>query len=470
MKRNWEEKITHTLDQIEPSQQQTHQMWTAILQSKTKKEPKKFPVFRFTAVGMCILVLSVGTGIGVNAATDGALFSSLRSFVSQPEQQKKVASEGLKKSSFTEVYAPPLVGCSDAYIIFANERGLMIYGRNQEKLLAALDLQALDCNYFNADTVMTHIMMEDDMLYMYNEYKDETKTSQVYRYDLTKAGQENALSMVDDATEIETIQKKWNKFAANRKDTFDSIPLAQGEWNGSEKLKYSEESLVWTDQNGDKQLSCMLTLADGTSRIAYHCTVPPRGGKQQTAAQAAAALAQAAKVLPKPADGPLLVALDGRCAAGKTTIAAQMARQYGWGVVHLDDFFLQPIQRTPQRMAEPGGNLDRERLIAEVLEPLRAGQQGSYRLFDCRTMALTPGTVPLPQTPIILLEGSYSCHPDLWNYCALHAFVDVEPAEQLRRLAARAPEKLEDFKTRWIPKEETYFAHFQIPERCEVKV
>ena len=147
-----------------------------------------------------------------------------------------------------------------------------------------------------------------------------------------------------------------------------------------------------------------------------------------------------------------------------------MARQYGWGVVHLDDFFLQPIQRTPQRMAEPGGNLDRERLIAEVLEPLRAGQQGSYRLFDCRTMALAPGTVPLPQTSIILLEGSYSCHPDLWNYCALHAFVDVEPAEQLRRLAARAPEKLEDFKTRWIPKEETYFAHFQIPERCEVKV
>ena len=102
--------------------------------------------------------------------------------------------------------------------------------------------------------------------------------------------------------------------------------------------------------------------------------------------------------------------------------------------------------------------------------PLRAGQQGSYRLFDCRTMALAPGTVPLPQTPIILLEGSYSCHPDLWNYCALHAFVNVEPAEQLRRLAARAPEKLEDFKTRWIPKEETYFAHFQIPERCEVKV
>lgn len=200
-----------------------------------------------------------------------------------------------------------------------------------------------------------------------------------------------------------------------------------------------------------------ITLADGTSRIAYHCTVSPRGGKQQTAAQAAAALAQAAKALPKPANGPLLVALDGRCAAGKTTItAAQMARQYGWGVVHLDDFFSAPIQRTPQRMAEPGGNLDRERLIAEVLEPLRAGQQGSYRLFDCRTMALVPGTVPLPQTPIILFRKvptpatrtcgiTAPCTP-LWMWSL---------TSSCAALLARVPEKLEDFKTRWIPKEET---------------
>lgn len=73
---------------------------------------------------------------------------------------------------------------------------------------------------FNADTVTTHIMMEDDMLYIYNEYKDETKTSQVYRYDLTNAGQEDALSMVDDATEIETIQKKWKKVRGKQKGYF----------------------------------------------------------------------------------------------------------------------------------------------------------------------------------------------------------------------------------------------------------
>ena len=122
-------------------------------------------------------------------------------------------------------------------------------------------------------------------------------------------------------------------------------------------------------------------------------------------------------------------------------------------------------------MAEPGGNLDRERLIAEVLEPLRAGQQGSYRLFDCRTMALTPGTVPLPQTPIILLEGSYSCHPGPVELLRLARLCGCGACRAAAPPCPRAPpEKLEDFKTRWIPKEETYFAHFQIPERCEVKV
>lgn len=42
------------------------------------------------------------------------------------------------------------------------------------------------------------------------------------------------------------------------------------------------------------------------------------------------------------APAPLLIALDGRCAAGKTTLANRLAEQYGWGVIHLDDFFCSP--------------------------------------------------------------------------------------------------------------------------------
>ena len=168
------------------------------------------------------------------------------------------------------------------------------------------------------------------------------------------------------------------------------------------------------------------------------------------------------------APAPLLIALDGRCAAGKTTLANRLAEQYGWGVIHLDDFFLQPAQRTSQRLAEPGGNLDRERLISEVLLPLTRHRPGVYRVFDCRTMGFAAVPRPLPAAPVVLLEGSYACHSDLRPLCGLHVFLTVDPGEQLRRLTARNPARLQDFRTRWIPMEEQYFRYFHIPETCDL--
>ena len=71
----------------------------------------------------------------------------------------------------------------------------------------------------------------------------------------------------------------------------------------------------------------------------------------------------------------LLIAVDGRCASGKTTLAATLEEETGCNVVHMDDFFLRPEQRTPQRLAEPGGNVDYERFRQEVILPLSRGDQ-----------------------------------------------------------------------------------------------
>ena len=43
----------------------------------------------------------------------------------------------------------------------------------------------------------------------------------------------------------------------------------------------------------------------------------------------------------------VFVAIDGRCAAGKTTLAQALNKRYGYPVVHMDDFFLRPEQRFP---------------------------------------------------------------------------------------------------------------------------
>ena len=57
----------------------------------------------------------------------------------------------------------------------------------------------------------------------------------------------------------------------------------------------------------------------------------------------------------------VLVAIDGRCAAGKTTLAASLQAQLECNVFHMDDFFLRPEQRTSERLHQPGGNVDYER-------------------------------------------------------------------------------------------------------------
>ena len=84
----------------------------------------------------------------------------------------------------------------------------------------------------------------------------------------------------------------------------------------------------------------------------------------------------------------ILVAIEGKCTSGKTTLAAQLAKIYDCNVFHMDDFFLQSHQRTPERFAETGGNVDYERFQEEVLLPLKAGKAFSYRPFDCSTFTL----------------------------------------------------------------------------------
>lgn len=43
---------------------------------------------------------------------------------------------------------------------------------------------------------------------------------------------------------------------------------------------------------------------------------------------------------------PLVIAIDGRCGAGKTTLAQNLSQELSCSVIHLDHFFLRPQQRT----------------------------------------------------------------------------------------------------------------------------
>lgn len=180
-----------------------------------------------------------------------------------------------------------------------------------------------------------------------------------------------------------------------------------------------------------------------------------------------AAIGHAVGQLPAPASRPLLVAIDGRCASGKSTLGEQLHRQHGWPVIHMDDFFLRPEQRTQARYAVPGENIDHERFEAEVLRPLHRDGCAAYRPFDCGAMALG-ALVAVPAAPVVLVEGSYACHPALRPYYDLRVFLTVPPQEQLRRIRARNGEYARVFQEKWIPLEESYFSACRVAEQCEL--
>lgn len=163
----------------------------------------------------------------------------------------------------------------------------------------------------------------------------------------------------------------------------------------------------------------------------------------------------------------VLVAIDGCCGAGKTTLAAALAAHYRCNVIHMDDFFLRPEQRTPQRYTEPGGNVDYERFFEEVLLPLKAGKPFSYRPFDCKTFTLAHGVAVMPGR-LTIIEGSYSLHPYFGEPYDLKIFLSVDEELQRRRILARPDHLHGRFFGEWIPMENRYFREFAIREKCGI--
>lgn len=159
-----------------------------------------------------------------------------------------------------------------------------------------------------------------------------------------------------------------------------------------------------------------------------------------------------------------ILAIDGRCAAGKTTLAAHLQTMFHCSVIHMDHFFLRPEQRTPARLEQPGGNIDYERFAQEIIPPLQSGTDFSYRPYLCHTQTFGD-PIFIRHTPLMIVEGSYACHPALAVPYDLKVFLTVDSAQQLRRIEARnGKSRLSQFAQRWIPLEEQYFKTFQIAE------
>lgn len=163
--------------------------------------------------------------------------------------------------------------------------------------------------------------------------------------------------------------------------------------------------------------------------------------------------------------GRAVLAIDGNSGSGKSSLARLLQGIYGCPIIHMDDFFLRPEQRTEERLAEVGGFVDYERFAQEVAPSLGSGAF-AYQRYDCAKGALGEW-VQVPASRLTVVEGVYSLHGKLGYAPDLSVFLYTGKGTQEERILRRNGETmLHRFQTEWIPREDAYFAGMGVKERA----
>lgn len=166
--------------------------------------------------------------------------------------------------------------------------------------------------------------------------------------------------------------------------------------------------------------------------------------------------------------GDLILAIEGRSGAGKTSLASLLGQIYPANIFHMDDFFLQDWQRIEERLASPGENIDHERFLEEVLRPLAKKEPVLYRPYSCRTGQIACGE-KIPYKALNIIEGVYSMHSKLNPYYDLRVFLDIDSDIQAERIEKRnSPDLAQRYFNEWIPMEEGYFDKVEILSKVDM--
>ncbi len=179
---------------------------------------------------------------------------------------------------------------------------------------------------------------------------------------------------------------------------------------------------------------------------------------------------------------PLVVALDGPSGAGKSYLAQPLAARLGATVVPTDDFFAAAIASAQWDAWSPEQRathvVDWSRVRTQALLPLLAGHHARWHPFDFASGPQADGSYAMSHewserapAPVILLEGAYSCRPELRDMIDIAILVDAPRAVRHARLRDReAPEFLRAWQARWDDVEAYYFASVAAHSRFDLVV
>jgi hypothetical protein len=153
-----------------------------------------------------------------------------------------------------------------------------------------------------------------------------------------------------------------------------------------------------------------------------------------------------------------LVAVDGPSGSGKSTLGAAIGATLSARVLHMDDIY-------------PGwdGLAEAVPLVTrQVLEPLTAGEPAAYRRWDWVRSRWSSRLVPVPEAPVLVLEGVGSSVLPAGDYATVCVWVEAEREVRFARGIARDGEAYRPYWERWARQEEALFTADRTRDRADV--
>ena len=185
-------------------------------------------------------------------------------------------------------------------------------------------------------------------------------------------------------------------------------------------------------------------------------------------------------------DCPLFIGIDGRSGAGKSTLAAAISMGFADAtdsaglvtVIEGDQFYAGGgaeswDRQTPVEKAARVIDWRRQRA---VLEQLRVRGVAEWYPFDWQAddwdsdiVRLAREPVVARARPLVLLEGAYSCRPEMHDVLDLLVLLDIPRDVRRQQLLEREGEAhRSDWESRWAVAEDHYFATVMPPERFDL--
>jgi uridine kinase len=210
----------------------------------------------------------------------------------------------------------------------------------------------------------------------------------------------------------------------------------------------------------------------GVHLQAHPDAVPPRSNREHSSDRLVMLDAILDHLESRRKDHPLRIAIDGGTAAGKTTLAENLAIRHGQrggaAIRASFDFFKVPPEKRSQQGF--GGRIfDADALIDELLEPLGPGGSRNYRVatydgWTKRSLQERPARVA-PDDTLAFVDGAFLWTERLREWWDFWIFVEVDTPVAIERFVVRDALWQDDtnpdhmrarFRARYLPAESAY--------------